>query len=197
MSSNVIEPTPVHSVVRSNSTHSRRRYLALAVVVALVAGSGVVVLVVNPTLFHPQPVGPSSFAPVSGPSQVVAGSAGCHPIASDLCYGVVVTTLFRTLSVSSLTFAASKSSVLQYPMPNNVPLGPDAGVSILNGSKVVAFWNWSALSWSSGSGYVLPYDSDVTMVLDTGLQSNSTLSGNWFSVEHMGPSPAALGFRFT
>ena len=79
-------------------------------------------------------------------------------------------------------------------MPNNVPLGMNAMASILNGSSVAAAWQWTSSLWLNGSGYVLPIGSNVQIVLDTGLQSNSTLSGSIFCVELSTHGGGVLGF---
>jgi hypothetical protein len=81
-------------------------------------------------------------------------------------------------------------------MPNNVPLGANATVTILGGPATAATWDWSTGSWSLGAGYVLPYNTNVTLVLDTDLPSNSTLIGNVFCVELVTNGGGVLGFFF-
>ncbi|MCI4334208.1 MAG: hypothetical protein L3K04_01015 [Thermoplasmata archaeon] len=168
---------------------------AIVTASAVVVFAIVFVVVLSPLATQPS-TGPSSFAPVWGPVQVTPGNVGCPASQGGLCYSVGVTTLYRSVQASSLAFAVSNSTTLQYPMPNNVPMGANATVSIIGGSSAVATWDWSTGSWSSGISYVLPYNTNVTLVLDTGLTSNSTLLGNVFCVELATNGGGVLGFYF-
>jgi hypothetical protein len=167
---------------------------------AAAIASTFVVAVVVLAIFNPwanrRTSGPSNFAPVDGPVKTAPGTIGCRSTPLEVCYSVVVSCLFRNFTASNLYFAVTNETVYSYPEPNNVPLGPDASVSVLQSGSIAAVWNWSTGAWSNGSGWLFPYDSNVTIVLDTGLVSDSTMLGMSFWVEYAQPYGGSVGFFF-
>ena len=173
------------------ATAKRRPHAWLFPVVAVAAA----IFVVNVSFFwvlaNFQPTGPSVFAPSFGPERVLHGTIGCRSVPAEVCYLVSIESSYWDLPLSSLRFTVAHQS--SFPDPNAVPvsLGPGATVSALNSTSSVA-GVWDALngSWVTGSNRVVPSDRDVSFVLDSGLMSNATLSGAWFSVVLTGPYAA-------
>ena len=137
---------------------------------------------------------PNEFAPNSF-SRVPAGSVGCRALPQNVCYSVSIATTLNNLEASNLFFAVSNTSRIQVPVPSNVPLGPGASISMLNStSAIVGVWNYSADHWSHAPSGVLPVNVPVSIVLDTGLDSNATLAGSSFYVEFSSDSGGGVGF---
>ena len=139
--------------------------------------------------------GPNGFAPDGGPSRVPAGSVGCRDLTANVRYSVSFITLYTGIPFSNLFFAVSNGSSVGTSVSSNVPLGPGANVSVLNSTmSVLGVWNFSSGHWSSPPSGDLPYNIPVSIVLDTGLDSNATFAGSYFYVEHSVPSQGSVGF---
>jgi hypothetical protein len=66
-------------------------------------------------------------------------------------------------------------------------------VSILNAPGIViGVWNWTTSTWSQGGDWIIPVATNVTMVLDTGLQS-ATLTGDYFWTFMISSNYGAVG----
>jgi hypothetical protein len=129
--------------------------------------------------------------------QVAPGTVGCRSTPGNICYSFAIVTLCRGVTLSHLSFQVANGS---YPISNlgsegpPIPLGAGAQVSVLSSSStVVGTWNYSSKAWSTGSNWALPVNVDVTMIMDTGLFSNSTLVNGAIEVVLSGPQDLAVG----
>lgn len=138
---------------------------------------------------------PSDFAP-AGIHRVAPGSTGCQGPAGTLCYAVDIASGIQGLTLSGLRFnVANPVNQTVDPSGPSVPLGLGATVSALGSDgRVVGVWGVQASSWQSGANWTVPPSSDDRMTLDTGLQSNATLSSAYFYVILTGPNHGAIGF---
>jgi hypothetical protein len=73
-------------------------------------------------------------------------------------------------------------------------LGSGAGVSVVNSSSISGVWSFSSGTWARGSGWTLPLNVNVPMVLDTGLTSNATLHATELYVLTSGSIQGFVGF---
>lgn len=111
-----------------------------------------------------------------GEGHYAPGEVGCEPAPSVVCYFVG---LF--VSASGWQLSEFRFELLGPPVnPNNVlsgaavPLGLGASVTVLDsGGKPVGNWNWSLSSWAFGGSWSIPSPSNLTLILDTGLQGVS------------------------
>ncbi|MCI4336214.1 MAG: hypothetical protein L3K17_03330 [Thermoplasmata archaeon] len=59
--------------------------------------------------------------------------------------------------------------------------------------QVVGVWNFLSSNWQSGSNWLLPSTYNISVIFDTGLPSNATLSNAYFYVILTEPNHGALG----
>lgn len=172
-----------------------RRMTWLVVPICIVIAIGLLLgFVFVPLGGHPGP-GPSGFSPASGPIRVAPGSIGCQSLSRDVCYAAAVMTLYSGVSLSHLQFRVANETTPLNSNATPLPLGHSAQVAVLSSSVSIAgVWNVSTGSWTNGSGWVLPTNLSIVIILDTGLLSNSTLAGTWFWAELTGPAQASVGF---
>ena len=159
---------------------TRRAAVALAAVLAVLLGLGGWVfweLELDPYLQNGFLPGAAGFG-FSGPAEkVTPGSVGCRAIVGDVCYSTSFVTAYTGRDFSSLRFLVSNYSAPDGPP---LPLGPGAMLSIVSPeSSPVAVWNVSSGTWVAGGSEGIPQNTNVPLVLDTGLRSNSTLSDAW------------------
>jgi hypothetical protein len=139
---------------------------------------------------------PSGFAPV-GIERQPPGSTGCRPEQSEVCDQAQFESRLDGLTLAHLRFEVTNwsSSSVSGPAAPLIPLGAMAAVSVLDSTgEVVGVWNVSDSAWVSGSGWAVPTDQYVPVVLDTGLVSNATLANAEFSIILTDPYQGALGF---
>lgn len=138
---------------------------------------------------------PSDFAPVNI-ERAATGTSGCQEPPGTVCYKAEFDSAIQGLSLSGLRFnvAFPRNDTID-PNAPGVPLGPSAAVSALGeNGEVVGVWSMHSLTWQSGSNWPVPTTSNTTVVLDTGLRSNASLSDAYFFVILNGPSSDSLGF---
>jgi hypothetical protein len=154
----------------------------------------VALLVLVPT-FHSNYTGPSQFAPADGPLKVQPGTAGCPEVTGLVCYSVAIESLLHGLSLGSLGFRVANLTTQPGLNTTQVQLGSSARVSALGTSGItVGTWWFSNRTWSSGSTWQVPLNTEVWFVLDTQLVSNSTLSRAWFAIDLGTPFSGGVAF---
>jgi len=167
----------------------------------LVGGGGaavvvvVVVVIVLVPMLHSNYTGPSQFAPADGPLRVQPGSAGCPEVSGLVCYSVAVESLLQGLTLASIGFRVANLTTQPGLNTTQVQLGSSARVTALSspGTPVGAWW-FSNRTWSSGSTWQVPLNTEVWFVLDTQLFSNSTLSRAWFAIDLGAPFSGGVAF---
>jgi hypothetical protein len=159
--------------------------IAAAVVVAISASIAILLPRGAPNL--PASFGAAKFG------LVLPGMLGCSNLAGEVCYYLNVSCTLQGYLAVNLYFAVSNADWTTYPVVNNITLDARAVVTMLNGSATNGVWNFSMGNWSTLPSGILPTSSPFEVVFDTGLQSNSTLGGANFWVEHPGPDAGALG----
>ena len=130
--------------------------------------------------------------------RVAPGSVGCQPTPNEVCYAVIVENSEKGLTLSDVRFYSAVGTASQSgPIWTPISLGDSARVSALGPPKsIVGVWNYSEAQWTSGSGWGVPTIGDFTLILDTGLLTNSTLEQAYFFVEVTGPFHGGVGFPF-
>jgi hypothetical protein len=159
--------------------------IAAAVVVAIAAS--IAILLPRGGSNLPASFGAATFG------LVPPGMLGCSNVAAEVCYYLNVSCSLQGYPVVNLYFAVSNADWTTYPVVNNITLDAHAVVTVLNGSAANGVWNFSMGNWSTLPSGILPTGSPFEVVYDTGLQSNSTLEGASFWVEHPSPDAGALG----
>jgi len=139
---------------------------------------------------------PSGFAP-AGIERQSPGSTGCRLEPTEVCDKALFESRLDGLTLAHIRFEVTNwsSSTVSGPSAPPIPLGPTADVSVLDSTGGIAgVWNVSDSLWVSGSGWAVPTDQDVPVVLDTGLTSNATLTNAEFSIILTDPFQGGLGF---
>jgi len=155
----------------------------------------VVALLVLVPMFHSNYTGPSQFAPADGPLKVQPGTAGCPEVTGLVCYSVAIESLLHGLTLGSLGFRVANLTTQPGLNTTQVQLGSSARVSALGTSGMtVGTWWFSNRTWSSGSTWQVPLNTEVWFVLDTQLVSNSTLSRAWFAIDLGTPFSGGVAF---
>jgi len=155
----------------------------------------VVALLVLVPMFHSNYTGPSQFAPADGPLKVQPGSAGCPEVSGLVCYSVAIESLLHGLTLGSLGFRVANLTTQPGLNTTQVRLGSSARVSVLGSYSItVGTWWFSNRTWSSGSTWQVPLNTEVWFVLDTQLVSNSTLSRAWFAIDLGTPFSGGVAF---
>jgi|SRR5580700_4311773 hypothetical protein len=160
--------------------------LILAVAVASVAAA-IFVFLPGPNSKLPASFGADQFG------RVAPGKMGCLNVTGEVCIYLNISSSLQGFPAANLFFAVSNAYSTSYPILNNISLDVHGAVTILNGSTTGGTWNFSMGNWSAAPSGVLPTSSPFEVILDTGLQSNSTLVGASFWVEHPNPDAGALG----
>lgn len=137
---------------------------------------------------------PSDFAPV-GIERAVVGSPGCSEPPATVCYRAEILTTIGGLTLSGLRFnVANPANQTVDPNAPEIPLGPSASVSALDSAgRIVGVWSVHSGMWQSGSSTAVSTSSDTVVILDTGLQSNATLTNAYFYVILTAPNHGAVG----
>jgi len=138
---------------------------------------------------------PSDLAPV-GIQRVAPGSTGCKDPFTAVCYRAEFAPSIQDLTLSGLRFnVASPSNQTIDPSAPGIPLGPNATVSAIGpDGQVVGVWSMHSSTWLSGAAWPVASASNASVVLDTGLQSNATLSNAYFYIILTGPNQGSIGF---
>jgi hypothetical protein len=140
---------------------------------------------------------PSSFAP-EGIERVSPNSPGCQSPLSEVCFEAQFTSALDGLTLSHLRFVVANESnvTVNGPVAPPLPLGRMATVSALSSSdQVVGVWSVNASIWENGSQWSVPANnSNVSVILDTGLDSNVSLSNAGFFIILTAPYEGAMGF---
>ncbi len=176
----------------------RRRDIALVLVIAV---SAVTILVLAAGLLlpwlasiHP---GPSDFAP-AGIERVSPGSIGCRSTSGSVCYAAVFESSLQGLTLAHLRFVVANASAGENtngPLAPSLPLGVNAVVTALaSPTSIAGVWNVSEGQWTSGGDWPVPVGPNVTVILDTGLASNATLSDAELGIVLTSPYQGSLGF---
>lgn len=136
---------------------------------------------------------PSDFAPV-GIERTAVGSPGCAEPTTTVCYRAEFASTIGGLTLSGLRFnVANPANQKVDPNAPEIPLGPSASVSALDSAgRVVGVWSLHSTMWQSGSSSPVSTSSDTVVILDTGLQSNATLSNAYFYVILTTPNHGAI-----
>lgn len=167
----------------------------------VIAVSGAAIVFVAGALLVPSLVGnhigPSNFWPV-GIERAGAGSTGCLFRAGEACYAVTFGSAFQGLTLDDLHFVVANGSLgstTSGPIAPPLPLGAGARVTVLSSaSSIAGVWNVSGNRWISGADWPIPTTQLVTVVLDTGLDSNATLADAEFAIVHTSPYEGSVGF---
>ena len=115
---------------------------------------------------------------------VPAGSPGCQDLLGEVCYSIELYSEIDGLHFSDLGFLLTSpcDDCSNLYGNGNVTLGSNAGVTVLNTSSfVLAHWNWSLRSWSSGGSVGVPTGTTV-LIFDSALQDVSVV-GDTFWVQ--------------
>jgi hypothetical protein len=114
-------------------------------------------------------------------------------LTGELCFFVNVSSSLQNFSAAKLFFAVSNAYLTSYPVANNISLDSHGRASLLNASTVWGVWNFSIGGWGVSPLGNLPTASAFEIVFDSGLQSNASLVGSYFYVEHPSPDAGSLG----
>jgi hypothetical protein len=126
-------------------------------------------------------------------SRVLPGTLGCRGVEGEVCFSLMVVTQFQGLQLSDVHFKLTNLSSQDQNGPP-VPVGPSAGVSVLDTATTVAgHFNWSAGAWTNGSTWSVPTGIGVELVFDSGLLSASSLNNTNFWVVLSSPGSGAAG----
>lgn len=167
----------------------RRSRAVLAVGVAVIVVAGTLALYYFAT--YPR-TGPASFF-LNNASRVPAGSTGCLPTTGEICYSFVMGTSIQDLQLSDLRFVLT-TQTNEGPSGPRVPVGSGAGVTVSQPAGGDAgHWNWSEGAWSSGEGWTVPTNVDISIVFDSSLSDNASLNNTDFWIIVTGPGNAAVG----
>ncbi|HTZ61306.1 MAG TPA: hypothetical protein VMC82_01490 [Thermoplasmata archaeon] len=81
------------------------------------------------------------------------------------------------IQLGSLHFTLSNASNgVSGPFSSQFPVGPDAGVTVLDGlGETVGVWNWSLSDWTYGAGWGFSLNTTLSLVFDTGLLNGTYL----------------------
>lgn len=177
--------------------HVPDRKLWIVWVLGVVTVVCIAVILLLGVVLHVGGIGPSEFAPVAGPNWAAPGSTGCPQASELVCYSFAVTSSLQGLTLAHLSFRVANITTWPGYNATSVALGPGAHVTILGPSNSsVGVWWFSNDTWTSGAGWEVPTDTNVGMVLDTGLFSNSTLVKASFAVDLTSPFEGQVGFPF-
>jgi hypothetical protein len=143
------------------------------------------------------PIGPSGFAP-AGVERAPAESIGCRSSSGEVCYAAIFEATIHGLTLAHLRFVVANSSPggdTNGPIAPPLPLGASAQVTALaSPGSVAGIWNFSDEQWVSGSDWAVRSTSGVTVILDTGLVSNTTLTDAEFDIVLTSPYEGSVGF---
>ena len=187
----IVPYAPQPNVVKGPK--ARLTWLISGAVIA-VSVSLIAVLVIAPA-FQSNRTGSSYFAPVSGPARVAPGSAGCPSPTGVVCYSVTVTSTLHGLTLGNLAFRVANLTTFPGYNTTQVSLGHLARVSVPNvNDSVAGVWWFSNDTWTIGSATSVVPNSYLTLVLDTNLNSNSTLARAWLAIDLTSPFEGAVYF---
>jgi hypothetical protein len=128
-------------------------------------------------------------------SHVRPGATGCQDLQGETCYAFLLESSVAGVRLSGLRFELlAPPTVNTSPMGGpTIPLGPFAFVTALNASNiVVGSWDWNLSNWIVGGEWIIPVATDVTLILDTGLQ-NAQLTGDYFWTLMVSPNYGSVG----
>jgi hypothetical protein len=128
-------------------------------------------------------------------SHVHPGATGCQDLQGETCYAFLLDSNVAGFHLSGFRFELLAPPTMNTsPMSGApIPLGPTADVYTLNaGGILVGLWNWASSNWIQGGDWVIPVATNVTLILDTGLQ-NAQLTGDYFWTLMAPPNHGAVG----
>jgi hypothetical protein len=137
---------------------------------------------------------PAAWA-LGSPSHVPPGAAGCLDRSGEVCYSVTLVSNIGGVHLSGLRFEllGPPTNVSNVLSGRPIELGPSAIVSVLDPSgNTVGVWNWTVSSWTVGGGWSIPARANISLVVDSGLQSVQ-LAGDTFWVFMVTPNYGAVG----
>jgi hypothetical protein len=176
----------------------RNRRLKIALVSVVVALSVFLVAsLVLVSLLSSLGTSPNSFWFAKGPDRVGPGTIGCRMNPDEVCYSFAFGMVYKGVTLSRSSFQVVNRSYALSGRGSEgpiIPLGPIASVSVLSSTSTIAgSWNYSSSVWSNGSGWVVPTNVNVTVILDTGLLTNATLANTGFEIVLSSPNGGAVG----
>jgi hypothetical protein len=187
--------------LRTRRGLSRADEWALYALVVVVAAGMLAVwawTVLLPSAPHTEP---SVFSPAQSPEEIPSGSPGCSSAGTDLCYSFSIVTYYSGLTVGHFEFQVDEnwsSLSSSGPVGTPVSLGPDAQISVLGPkSAVEATWNCAVERWSGTAGWIVPTGTNVSFVLQTGLESNATVQAASMFIGLAPPYGGWVGYGFS
>ena len=198
-------PPPTAGSLRGNSPRRRTVWAlcaALAIVGLVLLGSFVYFDDLIPgsncyDWYVHCPLGPSDFSPV-GIEKVSAGSIGCSSTTGEICFSAIFQASLQGLTLEHLRFVVANASAggsTNGPLAPPLPLGAGAQVTALaSPSSVAGVWNVSTGHWISGGSWPVSTGPGMSVILDTGLVSNTTLRDAEFDIVLTSPYEGAVGF---
>jgi hypothetical protein len=169
-----------------------------AAVVQVVLVATLVTIVLAATAWTGSSTGPDAVVAPANLTEVLPGLPGCQPVASEVCFSVVLHVSGGVygygLRLSQLTFSVRSAGFSGDP--SLVLLPTDARISALDSNGlVVATASFSAsgqaYAWSGDPNYSI--EPQVAVVLDSGLTADS-LAGDylWVSIEVVEAVPGII-----
>lgn len=195
--SDIEPPVATLSMTRSNAQPLGRRRRQHILIAAIVAGA-LAAAVISVELFYelPPPVGPPPIAiEVRQVFQVAPGSVGCRATYGELCYQVVAIAQVSGVELNDVYFTLQNASNASTgPESSPVHAGSGAGITVVDSSgAIVGYWNWSLTEWTNGANWTLPFNTNVSLVFDSGLLNASSLPALRLWVVTTSPFSSAIG----